>query len=227
MEPEEFMVDVVIFDMDGTIIDSVDLHARAWEAAFANYGKKISYSEIRGQIGKGGDQLMPVFLSKKELHQFGKELDKFRADLFKSEYLPYVKPFPKVRDLFERIREDRKRIVLASSAKEDELESYKKIAHIEDLTEGDTSSEDADRSKPHPDIFEAALDKVGDIARDRVIVIGDTIYDAEAAAKARVKSVGLTCGGSTEEQLRQAGCIGIYRDPADLLAGYLTSPLVR
>jgi HAD superfamily hydrolase (TIGR01509 family) len=170
---------------------------------------------------------MPVFLSKDELNEFGKELDKYRAQLFKTEYLPYLKPFPKVRQLFERIRQDGKRILLGSSAKEDELESYKKIARIEDLTEGDTSSEDADRSKPHPDIFEAALDRAGDIAHDRVIVVGDTIWDVQAAAKVGVKAIGLSCGGSTEAQLRQAGCVAIYSDPADFLSRYAASPLAR
>src|SRR5262247_666359 len=121
------MIEAVIFEIDGTIIDSVDGHTKAWQAAFQKYGKPLSYDKIRGQIGKGGDQLMPVFLSKDELNEFGEELDKYRAQLFKREYLPHVKPFPKVRQLFERIRQDGKKIMLASSAKEDELESYKKI----------------------------------------------------------------------------------------------------
>ena len=124
------MIEAVIFDIDGTIIDSVDGHTKAWQAAFQKYGKPLSYDKIRGQIGKGGDQLMPVFLSKDELNEFGEELDKYRAQLFKREYLPHVKPFPKVRQLFERIRQDGKKIMLASSAKEDELESYKKIARL-------------------------------------------------------------------------------------------------
>ena len=95
------------------------------------------------------------------------------------------------------------------------------------MTEGDTSSEDAKGSKPNPDIFEAALNELGNIARDKVIVIGDTIYDAEAAAKATVRAIGLTCGGSTAEQLRQAACVAIYRDPADLLVDYVASPLAH
>jgi phosphoglycolate phosphatase-like HAD superfamily hydrolase len=96
------------------------------------------------------DQLMPVFLSRKELDAFGEELDQYRNELFKTEYLPLVKSFPKVRELFERIKQDGKKIVLASSAKEDELKTYKKIAQVEDLTDADTSSEDAEKSKPHP-----------------------------------------------------------------------------
>jgi HAD superfamily hydrolase (TIGR01549 family) len=170
---------------------------------------------------------MPVFLSRKELDAFGEELDQYRNELFKTEYLPLVKSFPKVRELFERIKQDGKKIVLASSAKEDELKTYKKIAQVEDLTDADTSSEDAEKSKPHPDIFEKALEATGDIDPDQAMIIGDTIYDVEAAAKANVKAIGLFCGGSMEGQLRQAGCAAIYRDPADLLARYDDSSLAR
>jgi beta-phosphoglucomutase-like phosphatase (HAD superfamily) len=219
------MIEAVIFDIDGTIVDSVDLHTKAWQAAFEKYGKKSSFSEIRQQIGKGADQLMPVFLSKQELDDFGKELDQYRSELFKTKYLSRVKSFPKVRELFERIKKDGKKIVLASSAKEEELKFYKKITQIEDLIEDDTSSEDVERSKPHPDIFREALKAVGDVDPGRAIIIGDTIYDAQAAAKAKVNAIGLLCGGSTEDQLRQAGCVAIYLDPADLLSRYGESPL--
>jgi beta-phosphoglucomutase-like phosphatase (HAD superfamily) len=82
------MIKAVIFDIDGTIVDSVDLHVKAWQIAFAKFGKEISYEAIRPQIGKGADQLLPVFFSKKELHEFGQELEKYRSDLFKKEYLP-------------------------------------------------------------------------------------------------------------------------------------------
>src|ERR671923_1161239 len=129
------MIEAVIFDIDGTIVDSVDLHAKSWQVAFEKFGKNISFEAIRRQIGKGADQLLPVFFSQQELDAFGEELDKYRGELFKREYLPRVKAFPRVRELFERIRRDGKRIALASSAKEDELKVYKKIADIEGLVE--------------------------------------------------------------------------------------------
>ncbi len=157
------MIKAVIFDVDGTLVDSVDLHARAWQEAFDRFGKKIPFEQVRSQIGKGGDQLMPVFFSKQELEEFGEEMEKFRGDLFKREYLPRVKAFPDVRELFERVRREGQRIALASSAKEDELKTYKKIARIEDLVEEETSADDAEKSKPHPDIFEAALAQLGDV----------------------------------------------------------------
>ncbi len=219
------MIKAAIFDVDGTLVDSVDLHARAWQEALAHFGKPVDYERVRYQIGKGGDQLMPVFLSEAELERFGGELEKYRGELFKREYLPRVKAFPGVRELFERVRRDGKRIALASSAKGDELEAYKKIAGIEGLVEEETSKDDVEQSKPHPDIFEAALARLGGPAPERVIVVGDTPYDAEAAGKASLRTVGFLCGGFPEEDLRAAGCIRIYRDAADLLARYDESPL--
>src|SRR5262245_45471516 len=195
------MIRASIVDVDGTIIDSVDLHARAWQATFANFGKKISLHQIRHQIGKGADQLLPVFFSKQELDEFGKELDEYRSELFKKDYLPQVKGFPKVRELFQRIKRDHKRIALASSAKAEELEIYKQITKITDLIESETSSQDVDKSKPHPDIFEAALRQLPGITLDQVIVIGDTPYDAEAAASVNLQTIGLLCGGWREKHL--------------------------
>ncbi len=221
------MITSVIFDIDGTLVDSVDLHAEAWREALERFGKKVSFAEVRRQIGKGGDQLMPVFLSREELQNFSDELEQYRSDLFKKEFLPRVKAFPDVRQLFQRISEDDKRIALASSAKGDELKTYKAIAGIEDLVETETSSDDADRSKPYPDIFQAALAQLGDVRPDNVVVVGDTIYDAEAAGKAHLRTIGVMCGGWSEEDLRRAGCIAVYRDPADLLNGYDASPISR
>jgi HAD superfamily hydrolase (TIGR01549 family) len=221
------MIEAVIFDIDGTIVDSVDLHAKAWQRTFAKFGKNILLEAIRSQIGKGADQLLPVYFSKQELEQFGEAMEIYRGELFKKEYLPKVKGFPKVRELFQRIKQDKKQTALASSAKKDELKRYKEIAQIDDLIESETSSDNVERSKPCPDIFEAALKQLGNVTPDRVIVVGDTPYDAAAAAEANLKSIGLLCGGWTEPQLRRAGCIAVYRDPADLLARYEESPLVQ
>ncbi|MDQ3755580.1 MAG: HAD family hydrolase [Acidobacteriota bacterium] len=219
------MIEAVIFDIDGTLVDSVDLHARAWQETFKRFGKDIPFADVRRQIGKGGDQLMPVFFSKKELDVFGAEMEKYRGDLFKREYLSQVRAFPRVRELFERVRADGKKLALASSAKEDELKNYKKLARIEDPVEEETSADDAEKSKPHPDIFEAALAKLGDVPKSNVIVVGDTPYDAEAAGKIDLRTIGVLCGGFPEAELRAAGCTDIYRDPAGLLADYDESPL--
>ncbi len=214
------MIKAVIFDIDGTLVDSVDLHAQAWKETFKQYGKDIPYQQVRHQIGKGGDQLMPVFFSQDELDEFGEEMEEYRSKIYKRDYLRRVRAFPQVRELFLKIKADGKRLALASSAKEDELATYKKVAQIEDLVEEETSADDAEKSKPHPDIFEAALEQLGGLAPAEVIVVGDTPYDAEAARKIRLRTIGVLCGGFPEAELDAAGCIGIYNDPADLLARY-------
>ena len=215
----------VIFDIDGTLLDSVDLHARAWVEAFAHFGVETDGAEVRSQIGKGGDELMPVFLPKERIAREGTEIETFRSDLFKAKYLPEVRPFPAVRPLFERIRKAGLTIALASSGKGPEVERYQDILGIADLVDVVTSSDDAERSKPHPDIFEAAVRKLDGLGKDEMIVIGDTPYDAEAASKAGLRTIGVLCGGFPEADLSAAGCIAIYRDPQDLLDGFERSPL--
>jgi HAD superfamily hydrolase (TIGR01509 family) len=215
----------VIFDIDGTLVDSVDFHARAWQETFRRYGREVPFEAVRHQIGKGGDQLMPVFLPEDVIAERGEEIETFRKELFRREYLPSVHAFPAVRDLFERLRRDGKRIALASSAKGDELERYQKLAGIADLVEVATSSDDAERSKPHPDIFRAALQRLGSIRPAEVIVVGDTPHDAEAAGRAGLRTIGVLCGGFPEDELRAAGCVAVYRDPQDLLDRYDVSPL--
>jgi len=205
------VIEAVIFDIDGTLIDSVDLHARAWQDALAHFGHPVAFEDVRGQV-----------------KEFGKELEKYRGDLFKREYLARVKPFPGVRTLFERIREEGTRIALASSAKADELEAYKRIAGIEGLTDTETSSDDAARSKPHPDIFHAAREALGgDLDPAAIVVVGDTPYDAQAAGKAGLRTVGVRCGGFPDADLLAAGCIALFDGPADLLANFERSPLAR
>ena len=211
------MIKAVIFDVDGTLVDSNDLHVMAWQDAFRACGKEVAYDKLHEQMGKGGDQLMPVFCSQEELDKFGTELERRRTELFTLNYLPRVRPFPKVRELFERIKADGLEIALASSAKEEELERHQKSLRIEDLLETATSSDDAERSKPHPDIFNAALEGIGDVEPEDSVVIGDTPYDVIAAAKAGMRTIGLLSGGFTAEALRAAGAVEIYRDVADLL----------
>ena len=214
------MIKAIIFDVDGTLIDSVDAHAEAWRRAFAATGREIPFGSLRGQIGKGGDQLMPVFLAKDEVETEGEAIDARRAEILKADFLHGIKGFPQVRALFQRLRDDGLTIVLASSAKGEELETYKRKADIVDLVAEETSSDDAERSKPHGDIFQAALDRLSGVDPSEAIVIGDTPYDAEAAGKVGIKTVGVLCGGFPENNLRGAGCIAIYLDPADILARY-------
>ena len=213
-----------IFDLDGTLLDSVDLHALAWQEAMLKFGHDVSFEQARSQIGKGGDKLIPVFLSADEQLDYGKELEEWRGKRFKSEYLPLVRPFSAVPNLLRRVREAGLQIAIASSAKKDEVDKYLDIAGITDLVDLTTSSDDVEQSKPAPDIFEIVLKKLKMESADAV-AIGDTPYDAEAAGKAGVRTVGVLCGGFTEDELRKAGCADVYPGPAALPACFERSLL--
>ncbi len=215
------MIDWIIFDVDGTLVDSVDLHARAWREALAHFGVEVPYAAVRAQIGKGGDQLIPALVPEERLDEIAGPLEAFRSRLFRELYLPQVVAFPAVRRLFARLRDDGKQLALASSAKEDELGHYVRVAGIEGLYDAATSAADADRTKPHPDVFEAVLRKLGSPPPARCVVVGDTPYDAIAARRAGLTPVGVLCGGFAPEVLRRAGCVVLHRDPASLLAAYV------
>ena len=220
------MPKAAIFDVDGTLIDSVDLHAMAWHDAMTRFGHEVSFEAVRGQIGKGGDKLIPVFLSQDEQRDHGKELDAWRSEHFKNRYLPLVRPFSAVPDLLQRSRDAGLRTAVASSAKKNELETYLDIAGVRDLMDAIVSSEDVDESKPAPDIFVAVLNKLGVEGGDAV-AIGDTPYDVEAAGKAKIGTVGFLCGGFTERELRAAGCAEVYPGPASLWACFESSLLAK
>lgn len=220
------MTAAAIFDVDGTLVDSVDLHAAAWQAAMREFGRDPPYAAVRAQIGKGGDQLLPVFFPREEIAARGPEIEARRAEIYRRDHLPKVRPFPRTRELFERVRADRKRIAIASSSPGDELGCYKRLARIEDLVDVEIGKDDVERSKPCSDVFAAALRKLG-LDAAACLAIGDTPYDALAAGRLGIPVIGMLCGGFPEASLREAGCAAIYRDPADLLARYEGSLLAR
>ncbi len=214
----------IIFDVDGTLVDSVDAHAESWRRILAEHGHDVPFADVRAQIGKGGDELLKVFLAPDEYEAKQEAMDEQRGKLFKDEFLPKVQAFPGVRALFDHLLARGHRIALGSSGKAEEVEHHMKLCGIEDLDLVQTTSEDAERSKPHPDIFQAALEKLGAAPGDAVAV-GDTPYDARAAVKAGITPVGVLCGGFPADGLRGAGCVAVYDGPADLLTHYEGSPL--
>jgi HAD superfamily hydrolase (TIGR01549 family) len=220
------VIRAAIFDLDGTLVDSNDLHVQAWQETFRHFGKEIPIERLREQIGKGGDQYLPEFLTEAEMREIGKQVEEFRGKIFKKKYLPLVRPFPRVRDLFERVRSDGKKIALASSGKADEVDHYQKLLGIEGLVDCQTTADDVVHSKPKGDVFISALRLLGHLAPDEAVAIGDTPYDVEAAKKIDLATIALLCGGFPEEDLRDAGAIAIFQNPADLLARYYQSPLV-
>src|ERR1700749_2734789 len=143
------MTKAAIF-LDGTLLDSVDLHALVWHEAMMKFGHDVSFEQARGQIGKGRDKLIPVFRSETEQRDHGKDLQSWRSERFKSAYLPLVRPFSAVPDLLQRVSGAGIRIAIGSSAKKDELDRYLDIARIAHLVDETASSEDAEESKPAP-----------------------------------------------------------------------------
>jgi phosphoglycolate phosphatase-like HAD superfamily hydrolase len=212
-------IKAVLFDVDGTLVDSVELHARSWQEALARFGVDVELEAVTAQIGKGGDKLIAAFVPAERRAAIEDELSRYRGELFKRDYLPRVRGFPGVRELFLRLQGDGKRLILASSAKDDELAELKRRAGIEDLIDGKVSSDDAERSKPDHDIFQAALAKAG-CPVERVVVVGDSPWDAVAARRAGLRSVGVRCGGFPERVLVEAGFGVIHDDPAALLVAY-------
>lgn len=214
------MTRAILFDVDGTLVDTVDLHARAWQESFRHFGCEIPYEEVRSQIGKGGDNLLPSLLPAELLEKRRQEIENYRSALFQHEYLPLTVPFDGVRDLFERLYADGIAIVLASSAKRAELEFHLSLIGCEDLIAGSTCQDDVDSSKPCPDIFEAALAKAGPLAKEEALVVGDSLWDVKAACNAGLAAIAVRCGGFPEEDLRGAGARAIHDGPQALAEAY-------
>lgn len=221
------MVKAVLFDVDGTLIDSNDLHAAAWQEAFQHFGVQIPFDQVRSQIGKGGDNLIPSLLPADLVEAKQKEIEDYRSDLFQRTYLPRAVPFPGVRELFERIAADGTKIVLASSAKQEELKFNMGLMAADDLISATTSADDVAHSKPDPDIFQAALRKAGPLSTDHVIVVGDTPWDVKAACKAGLRTIGFRSGGFEDRDLTEAGAAEIFDGPEDLLRRYDQSLIGR
>jgi HAD superfamily hydrolase (TIGR01509 family) len=216
------MIRGVLLDVDGTLLDSNDAHAEAFVQALAENGYSVPFTRIRRLIGMGGDKLLQEAAGLEEDDPAARRITGRHGEIFKEQYLPHLKPFPRVRELLTRMRESGLKLVAASSAKKEELGALLQAAGAEDLLDGQTSSTDVENSKPDPDIVRAALEKVGCPAA-QVVMVGDTPYDVEAALRAGVAAIAVRCGGWRDEDL--AGAVAIYDDPADLLARYDESPL--
>lgn len=220
------MIEALLCDIDGTLVESNWLHASAWKDAFAAMGIEVEQEEVRRQIGKGGDELIPVFVSWWRRKEVEKPLKAYRKFLFHADYLAQVKPLPRAREFLAKLKESGIRLALASSADEEDLKKFTGIVGMEDLVDESTSSDDAKESKPNPDIFQAAMKKLG-LPPEKVLALGDTPYDAEAAGKAGVSTIGVMSGGWSREDLLEAGCVEVWKDVADLLEHFDQSVLVR
>ena len=215
----------MIFDVDGTLVDSNDAHASAWVDAFAEFGfKDVSFDDVRRRIGMGGDKILPDLTGLAENDDRGKKLLDRRKEIFLKKYLPGIQPFACSRDLVERMKLDGMQTVVASSANKHELTPLLRIARVDDLMNDTTSSTDADASKPDPDIIVAAIGKTG-LSAEQLIMVGDTPYDVESARRAGVPVIAVRCGGWSDRELD--GALAIFDDPADILANYDRSHFAR
>ncbi len=210
-----------LLDIDGTLVDSNDAHARAWVAALAERKIRVDRAVVRRLIGMGGDKLLPALTDIDPKSPEAEAIGARRGEIFRERYMPTVRPFPEARALLERMRVGGLTLVAASSAKRDELHALLAIAEVADLLEDATSADDAARSKPDPDIVCEAARRSG-LRPDELLMLGDTPYDVEAAARAGIRVVALRCGGWDDASLR--GAAAIYDGPADLLARYDASP---
>jgi phosphoglycolate phosphatase-like HAD superfamily hydrolase len=212
----------VLLDIDGTLIDSNDGHARAWVAAFAEHGYVVEFGRVRALIGKGGDKLMPELTGLDPESAEGKRISAARGKIFASHELPSLRATPGARALLEHLIARGLELVVATSAEAQEVSAILTQAGVADLIQVAASSDDADASKPDPDIIMAALRKAGRQATNAAM-LGDTPYDIIAATRARVPVIALRTGGWGDDAL--AGAAAIYDHPADLLARFDDSPL--
>lgn len=213
----------VLFDLDGTLVDSNGLHVLAWERAFRDDGRASDRAAIHDQIGKGADNLVPALFPDAD-EATAERLGDAHGAVFKERYLGDVKPFPGARDLLARVAGSGRQVLLASSASSAELEHYLDLLDARALVTATTSIDDVGQSKPAPDIFAVALGKAG-VAPDEAVAVGDTPYDIAAAGKCGVATIAVRSGGFADGALTDA--IAVYDDAAALLAGFDGSPLNR
>ena len=220
------MPDVLLTDIDGTLVDSNALHAEAWRRTFEHFGIQVGLDEAWRQIGKGGDHVIPVFVQQADLERLEKPLKDFRKAIFHRDYMPRIVAFPQAGDLLRRVRRAGMEIALATSSDQEDLSIYGKLVGMEDLVDAASSGDDAQNSKPAADIFAAALKKMN-MRPEQAIALGDTPWDAQAAGKLGIPVIGLTSGGWKADELLAAGCREVWQDPADLLLHFHESALQR
>ena len=216
-------IKALILDIDGTLLDSNWQHVDAWREAFAAEGFEFDRQTIHDQVGKGGDNLVPTLVPDAPPH-VQERLEKAEGPIYKDKYRDGIRPFPGARELIVEGKRRGQQVVLASSANGPDLDFYVDLLDAKELLSSATSKDDVDHSKPCPDIFRAALEKLG-VGPQEAVVVGDTPYDISAAAKIGLKTIAVRSGGFTDEQLR--GAVEIYDDVAELLANYDNSYLSR
>jgi membrane protein len=217
-------IKAVFFDIDGTLVDSNEFHVMAWDEAFREIGFQAEQAIIRGQIGKGADQLIPSLFP-----DMGPEKRKMATEhhgkIFRTRYLHQVKPFPCATDLVQLLHAKGKGVILASSAEKAEAKYYVELLKLSSLLKGVVTKDDVEKSKPAGDIFAAALALVFPMAASETLAVGDTPYDVQSALRSDVKTIAVRSGGFSGQVLADAGAPYVYASVKELFDNFDTSPL--
>ena len=207
----------VLFDVDGTLVDTNYLHTLAWSRALADSGEWAPMNAIHRLVGMGGEQLVPRLLGHANDGVLAARRRRYQ------ELLPEARVFPGARELLTALADRGAHVALATSSPRSELDVMVKLLDMGSAIHHMTSGDDVDRTKPHADVFERALQRTG-VGADDAVVVGDSVWDVEAARRAGLRVVTVETGGFSAAELREAGADDIYRDVAELLAAVVTAP---
>lgn len=213
-------ISAMIFDIDGTLVDTNDSHTESWHRVFRDFGFPVSRDRIDVEVGKGGDKLLPSILGEDVDARLGTSIRKeVTSEFLRIAASTRFRVFPGVVELLGALRERRIRLALATSSKQEQLDAIERSAGLSlaSLVDHVITKDDARESKPAPDLVVAALEKL-EVEAHQTVLVGDTPYDGEASRRAGVSFVGVLCGGRDPRLLKEAGARHVWRDPADLLA---------
>jgi HAD superfamily hydrolase (TIGR01509 family) len=215
----------ILFDVDGTLVDTTYLHAVAWWEALRQFDQDVPMVRIHRAIGMGSDKLFDHLLGKDRDRDADAET-RAAHDALYAAYWQRLRPLPGSRELIRACADRGLKVVLASSASARELKALRRALDLDQLIAAATSSADAEESKPEPDILHAALDQ-SDVDPRRSVFVGDSVWDVEAASRADLPCIGVACGGTSAAELLEAGAVAVYDDPAALLADLDNSPVAK
>jgi HAD superfamily hydrolase (TIGR01509 family) len=208
-------------DIDGTLVDSNYQHAIAWWRALREHGLTPPVWRVHRLIGVGGDQIVARAVGREVEERLGDAIRESEARLY-GELIGEVVPFEGARELVVELRDRGHSVVLASSAKPEETEHYIDLVDVRELIEAYTTSADVERTKPEPDLVTSAMRKAGELS---AVMVGDSVWDVEAAGRAGVKTIAVLTGGFSEAELREAGAVDVFESLVDLREGLDSTPL--
>jgi HAD superfamily hydrolase (TIGR01509 family) len=203
----------VVLDVDGTLVDTNYQHTLAWHRALRTHGHTVQMWEIHRHIGMGGDQIVAALVGEEVEETEGEKIRVAEGDAY-GELIGEVEPMDGARGLVEDLREDGSHVILASSAKQEEVDRYLDLLDARELVDGWTTAADVERTKPHPDLIHAALEKAG--GEGPAVMVGDSTWDVKAADAAGIATVAVLTGGFSKDELLEAGAAEVVRSIAEL-----------